>query len=387
MALSRAKQATRAVAVAAAVLLMASCSDSGGDGASSGAAAKTREIPASGPLADAAAHVKLLERPIQNPTGEPLKKLPTGDTVVVVSNAQQVSQETNAAFKQAAEGLGLRVTIIDGGQTASSISAAWDQAVAAKPDFVIGSGWPVTVFQRQLDELNANGGKFIGYATGQNGPKPAGYAANLESLEDYGKLGGLSAEYSVVHNAGDLHVLVTYPVDFLVGHAYKDQYIATLKKLCPSCTATELPVKTADIGTKSPGQIVSAIQRDPKINYVEATYDAIYAGTPEALKQAGLQDRVKTISEGGGPVIFNAVKNGDVQAVLAVPNPMRGWQLADTVARAAAGQSLPKDPFGPTGLDFPEQIITKDNLNFDPNSLWAGPNGYQDAYRKIWGVS
>jgi ribose transport system substrate-binding protein len=60
---------------------------------------------------------------------------------------------------------------------------------------------------------------------------------------------------------------------------------------------------------------------------------------------------------------------------------LHGWQAVDEMNRALAGEA-------PSGYVAPAHLFVPSNIEFDggPRNVYDPENGYQDAYKKIWGV-
>jgi ribose transport system substrate-binding protein len=60
---------------------------------------------------------------------------------------------------------------------------------------------------------------------------------------------------------------------------------------------------------------------------------------------------------------------------------MHGWQVVDELNRAFAGEE-------PSGYVAPAHLFVPSNIEHDggPNNIYDPDNGYQDAYKQIWGV-
>ena len=89
------------------------------------------------------------------------------------------------------------------------------------------------------------------------------------------------------------------------------------------------------------------------------------------------------IAAGDGSVAaFKRIRAGQFQiATVAEPLLEHGWQMADELNRALAGQK-------PSGYVTYPHITTIENVNLEggKNNTYDPANGYQAAYKKIWGV-
>jgi ribose transport system substrate-binding protein len=103
------------------------------------------------------------------------------------------------------------------------------------------------------------------------------------------------------------------------------------------------------------------LQAHPDVNLVYSCSDVMLAGVMEALKAAGLQDKVKVMSFDGSMVGIEAIKNGTVIGDMA-QYPVRQGTLAADIGMGLwhgtiDAKSLPKYIDTGTGL------ITKDNAD------------------------
>ena len=103
-----------------------------------------------------------------------------------------------------------------------------------------------------------------------------------------------------------------------------------------------------------------------------------------SLASAGLKgsDRPTNVSAGdGSESAYQRIRTGGFQAAtVAEPLNLQGWQLVDELNRAMAGEKW-------SGYVSPLHVVTKANVEFDggPKNGFDPGNGYQDAYKKIWG--
>ena len=156
--------------------------------------------------------------------------------------------------------------------------------------------------------------------------------------------------------------------------------IDTVTSGCPECTATSVPVQIADLGSPAMSQtIVSALQANPKINYVAVTVGNLAAGLDAALKQAGLSDKVKIIGAVPDPSAFEALNAGTNAMWVNYSPVMNSWALLDAALRSLDAQ-------GPvSGLPFPVSVITKAELPTDySGGAVVYPENYQDLFGELW---
>jgi ribose transport system substrate-binding protein len=92
-------------------------------------------------------------------------------------------------------------------------------------------------------------------------------------------------------------------------------------------------------------------------------------------------EHLRLISAGDGSAsAFVRIRSGTYQiATVAEPLNLQGWQLADELNRAFAGQA-------PSGFVTPAQLVTHETLaaGHGGSLVYDPPYAYRQAYRAIW---
>ena len=139
-----------------------------------------------------------------------------------------------------------------------------------------------------------------------------------------------------------------------------------------------LNVKTSDIGTGIPKQVVSYLQKHPDTKYVVCQFGDIFTGVPQALKTAGLDSQVKLIDDAGSPVNFQYIKKGQEFATVGSFIDVLSWQTADQTAKIMGGQKF-EEPV------YPTQLMFKKDITFDTNGQPPfGDPAWKDRFRQLW---
>ncbi|VGM95946.1 Uncharacterised protein [uncultured Avibacterium sp.] len=118
------------------------------------------------------------------------------------------------------------------------------------------------------------------------------------------------------------------------------------------------------------------------LQYALAINDLYFDFMAPSLRSAN-KDRPYNISAGDGSVTaYQRIRNNDKQfATIPEPLNLHGWQIVDELNRAFANEK-------PSNYVTPAHLVIKDNVAFDGGSknLYDPENGYQQAYKAIWGV-
>jgi len=389
------------IAVAGLVIL-AAC---GGDDATEDTVAEdpateTTEAPAEAPAEASPADVALarVDALLQNVTsldlGAEPASVPEGKTVFYIACSVPVCAEIQTGVEEAVAALaakGWTIKSTSHQDSPDTVAAAFDAAIAAKPDVIMTSGNPRDWFKSQLDTLKGLGIPVISWSIPEPFEPGDGINVNILSGDDYFYYGVAMADYAFANSPNKNIVFVGLPV-FPVLATVQEGFKTEIETICPDCTVKFQEVGLGDLGTNLPGIMVSALQADPSIDFVAYAFGGMMFGVPEALDAAGLVNQAKAVSQAGGPMNFGFIANGKHQTgELALASGLLGWRAVDIAITIFNDGSIPKSAgvqgvYGKTDIGLnglPLQILTKDTIT-DPAALWSGVSGYQDLFKKRW---
>lgn len=366
-------RACGAVATATAMLVLtAACSSAASGGGSSDLAG----------VAKAKAFVQQhLPYPDSIGVSAPLsKKPPTGKTIAVISGQTTSSKTYNTAFQTAGKKLGWTIKVISmASDTPDNAVKAMNLAVQMKPDAVFDPVFPAATFPTQIAQLKAAGIPYI--EAGQTDKPGNGVNVVITTGADYAQRGQWLANWAVADSDGKANVAVFNLSTYPVLNAVLSGWDTTLKSLCPTCSTDTQNVVATSIGSTLPGEIVNYLNAHPQVNYVMATYGDMTIGLAQALSNAGLSDRVKVITQSGGPQNFQALVDGTEKANVPQSDPIIAWMAVDAIARTFVGDKVDQKDY-----DYvPRNIVTKDNVK-DPSVPYVSVADYQQQYLKLWHV-
>ncbi len=375
------------VVAAAAAVALAACSSSSSGGAGASSSAGSSSSPA---LAAASAAVTAaLVEPTSVGVTTPLSKTPaTGKNITYLTCGVGVCKQIGDQLIQATKALSWNLKQVPAGTTPEQIVAAWTTAINAtpKPDAILTSGVPVSVFQAQLTQAAAEGIAVVDWASA-NPPNTPGIIFDINPVTDNEERGKLLADYAASKTGGKAKTLYLNVPDYKTLVAEQAAYEAQMKVNCPdTCTTDTLNFAATDIGAKVANATVSYIQAHPDINYVIPSWDDLGLGIPEALKAAGLDKQITMISQASNQVAATNIKNGNVQ-VATIPQGVgqMAYKAMDVLARHWNGDSLAAD----SANLLPIWLQTQATIG-DPNVPWAGPTGppnYAAQFEALWKVS
>lgn len=370
--MSRKHAGTRWLAAAAVgVLILSGCSsrDSDSSGGDEPTDAETSE---------------LLTQPTALPVTEPVAgDIPSDLTVAYLYNGIDQSTSFLNGMKAGAAELGWEVEefTYDPANPASFESAVVS-AIDSGPDAVV----TTALVQQQLDPVYAltSAAEIPLISSVSSTGAGENLFPILTTQVNTAHAANLAAQQLVV-DAGDepIHVAeVTVPqfADTLGSMAAEVEAVVTAA--CDDCTHDLVEVSLTDVlSGQHVGQVVSYLQAHPEVNVLFADAAQIALGLDAQLQQAGLTE-VKVYGAIPSSAQLGALEGGAPGAWATFPLEVMGWAMIDTIARAATGDT--SNPWEEATLSYVVNSSNVGGLDIDNPEF---PEGYQDQFKELWGLS
>jgi ribose transport system substrate-binding protein len=375
------------LALAALGALVAGCGSSEGSSSSSGGSTGSSGGSGSGSDSAGVAEAKKLtakyeEVPKSIGITEPVENpIPSGKTIMFMKCGNPSCDAFAEPLEEAAKLLGWNLKTAVAGPTPDKTTEAWNLAVREKPDAVISSGFPRTMWSKQLGELNALGIPVVDCCTTD---KPGGGVIFVETSVEAGELGGAQqADWTVAESNGEANALYINIPAFPILTSELEGFEAEFKKLCPECGLETYEQNVADLGQQTGVEkIVGYLRSHPDINYVVAGADDSLVGLPAALAAAGLNGKITAIGLSPSTVNLNYIVNEETEkATISFPTHEIGFKMMDILARYFSKSSLKPDE-----QNLPRRILTKEGIK-NPNVLEPTTPTYEDEFKKLWNLN
>jgi ribose transport system substrate-binding protein len=332
------------------------------------------------------AKVTATNPPWDGPTSGP--KAEKGKSLVYVSTDQRNggARGVGEGVEEAAKVLGWSYQLIDGQASVSGRAAAMDQAIALKPDGIVLGAVDGKEQAAAVEAAKKQGIVVIGWhATAAPGPSespPLFTNITTDPLE----VAQAAASYVIADSDGKAGVVIFTDSVYAIAIRKSDE-MARVIKTCSGCELLSVEdTPLSDVTTRMPQLTTSLLQRyGDKWTYALGINDLYFDFMAPSLASAGIagDGYPKAISAGDGSgVAFQRIRTKQYQVgTVAEPLRLHGWQIIDEFNRAFAGQP-------PSGYVAPAHLFVPSNIEADggPRNIYDPENGYQDAYKKIWGV-
>jgi ribose transport system substrate-binding protein len=313
------------------------------------------------------------------PITQPLKSVKKGARIAFMDCGTSICALFWQLLQPAAKVMGVKLIHYEAGSSGTSVTQAYDSAVAAKPDAVIATATDVDLWKNQLKQLQALHIPVV--TTGILGTKPYGITA-AQAAENASILEGkLSADYTAAKMSADKNIVIYEVPELSFTPLVTRAYQAEVKSVCPNCATRVVDIPIAAMGSTAPQTIVSDLQSHPGTQLAFFSIDELESGLPAALATAGI--KIQTLGVSPGPVELQYLKEGKETAVLGVDLAVLGWTLLDQAMRQIVHQPLVGlEAQGITDLQF----LTPQDITFDPSKGWTGYPNFGQMFAKLWGV-
>lgn len=333
-----------------------------------------------------AATAKALKPPTKIGIRTSLKsKPPTGKTIVWIRCTLPTCTEIANGMSAAAKAVGWTLkTITYQASDPSTMVAAMQQALQYNPVAVSLSGLPYATWSSEVPAYKKAGVMIIPQYIGPGVPVNKTTPLQIGGAGDVAAYGKIIGNYFVSASNGKGRALLVGVPSYPVLTAFTKAFRATSKARCPSCSITGLTLTIPQVASgQVNSSIVSALQKNPTINYVVTCNGVFVNGLPAALQAAGLSNKVKIIGESASKEQRKDLVDGQVSAFTGLATMYGGWVAVDAALRRVEGMKI--TPVGGKG-GLPKQLLTKATVG-TPTPPFNKPKTYPQQFKKLWKVN
>jgi ribose transport system substrate-binding protein len=350
-------------------------------GSSSSTGSSTSTTSGEGSNADVAAAKAAIApytgQPSAFPATEKLDKLPPdGSEYVYLQCISPFCAQLAKGLVAPTKALGVKLSTINSGLTATSSQSAASSALAKDPAAVLISAVQPQAFGQTLHQLGDAGVAVAG--VGIVDGKPYGVQASIGTQVNDKLAGKLMADWIRVNKGPDAKVVFfgSPELDFspLMQKGFEDE----LTNVCPGCTFDSDEISVLTIGTTAPAKVVSYLQSHPDTNTAVFAAMDTATGLAAALKVADMH--ITTLGFAPSASNLQDIKDGGLTAGLAVDSLVQAWVFADVAARLVT-----KQPIKPSELNVDLQFLEQDDVTTaDTVNGWTGYPDTAERFAKLW---
>jgi ABC-type sugar transport system substrate-binding protein len=311
---------------------------------------------------------------------KPLSARPASSGKVVRLNIGPVPVDAEAGLTvgEAAEDIGWTYEPVSYDGSVPDLIAKFDQAIDGDPDIIIYSGVPPTALSDVLARAADAGIVVVATAVVEEpeSSQSVGFAGVVTGLADWELFGEINA-YMFMRDSGCEGNVVSFSLPLPVVQASANKFKAVVEENCPDCKVKIQDIQVKDVGSPAAtGAMVSTLQADPSITYVNPVIADVGTGLDVALDQANIE--VTTFGVVMNEIALNSLKNGD-----------DGWRLVGSpflVGYATFHVGLTVIDSGKPYVApvLPIAVLTAQNVTDDMTDHWFWPRDAYTQFKALW---
>jgi len=261
-------------------------------------------------------------------------------------------------------------------------------AIAQKADAITLTGGTIspTYFKPQAAAAKAAGIPIF-TVLNEDLTQPQGPDVTARVAQPYDEAARLSVDYVLKETNCAANALVLTSKEVIGSPASIAAINDEFKKYCPKCKVSFQNVSVPSWSTQISGTVRSAIQADPKLNYVVPLYDSMSQFVVPGIQLSGATGKVHISTFNGTPFVLKMIQDADVVRMDVGENPAQvGYAAVDQVARVLTETR----PIASGDEGIPLRVFTKNNVAEagTPPVLGKGySSDFEAGYQKLWGLS
>jgi ribose transport system substrate-binding protein len=378
-------RASGVLALGASLIVLSACgsddssdSDSAASGATSTASAGSDQVAAAKASVEKFKAEKDFVGPGSGPEGVKDKNI----TVIACPLANEGCTKAAKAVETAGKLLGWKVNIVDGQGSPQASSAAMKQAIAAKTEGIALVAIDKEMVSGVLPAAQKAKIPVVSFADNNvpgDGPDNVFAVVGL----DADVLGTMIADWMVADSDGKASVAMFNAPEL---STIQQRYDAS-KKVIDGCDGCEVGVtqnfQLATSATQLPLLTTNVLTKHPDADYLWNPSGGLGSLQATAVDQSASKGKVKTVTFDCVSTNLKQIRAGDssLVACAGTGEVQSGFAIVDQLNRAFAGE-----PRAEEGDTIPFHLIDKANAP-EPDVGWPGDPGFEEGYKKIWGLS
>jgi ribose transport system substrate-binding protein len=307
-----------------------------------------------------------------------IKKPMAGTTIDYLECAAPTCATAAADLKAPIADLGGKLDVISAGFSSSTVQSAANTALANHPAAVIVAGITLSDFGGTLSALEKAG--ILVFGIGVTGGQKYGLTAVSGGQNGDVQAGQLMADWVLVHKGTHANVVFFGAPELSFSPYVWNAFSSQLKKICPSCEATQSQLSVLTFGSSAaPTAVVSYLRANPAVNAAVFVAEEGAEGLPSALSAAGLSS-ITTFGFAPTSVNLADIKAGKLTGGLGVDLNLEAWVISDIIAKSLTHQTIPA-----AELNGVVEVLNKSNVTTtDINNGWEGYPDVAQRFSKLW---
>jgi ribose transport system substrate-binding protein len=281
-------------------------------------------------------------------------------------------------FEEGAKAAGYETKVCDAKFEIANFQNCMNQAVQAKPAAIVNNARPQSDAPEAYAKAHEAEIPVIGQFTAEKPEPEEGNAGEVGYVCEHEA--EILGNQIVAESGGKANVAVFADTVYQCNQ----QRAAGLENVldeCEGCTVSVEQFSAATAQTDLPSLFQSTIQGNPDLEWIVAAPGFAGSLAAASIRESGKSEEISVGTFDGEEPELELLRQKEIVKLDVLSGIYEnGWCVVDLISRLLAGEPVPGNIENPT-----QQALTQENVPAEGS--FEGAEGYEEQFKKLWGVS
>lgn len=281
-------------------------------------------------------------------------------------------------FEEGAKAAGYETKVCDAKFEIANFQNCMNQAVQAKPAAIVNNARPQSDAPEAYKKAHEAGIPVIGQFTAEKPEPKEGNAGEVGYVCEHEA--ELLANQIVAQSNGEANVAIFADTVYQCNQQ-RAKGLENVLSECSGCTFTVEQFSAATAQTDLPPLFQSTIQGNPDLEWIVAAPGFAGSLAAASIRESGKAEEISVGTFDGEEPELELLRQKEIVKLDVLSGIYEnGWCVVDLISRLLAGEPVPGNIENPT-----QQALTQENVPAEGS--FEGAEGYEEQFKKLWGVS
>lgn len=281
-------------------------------------------------------------------------------------------------FEEGAKAAGYETKVCDAKFEIANFQNCMSQAVEAKPAAIVNNARPQSDAPEAYKKAHEANIPVIGQFTSEKPEPKTGNAGEVGYVCEHEA--EILANQIVAQSGGKANVAVFADTVYQCNQQ-RAKGLENVLSECEGCTFSVEKFSAATAQTDLPPQFQAEIQSNPDLEWIVAAPGFSGSLAAAAVREAGKSEQISVGTFDGEEPELELLRAKEIVKLDVLSGIYEnGWAVVDLISRLLAGEPVPGNIENPT-----QKALTQQNVPAEGS--FEGAEGYEEQFKKLWGVS
>ncbi|HVY95640.1 MAG TPA: substrate-binding domain-containing protein [Solirubrobacterales bacterium] len=281
-------------------------------------------------------------------------------------------------FEEGAKAAGYKTKVCDAKFEIANFQNCMSQAVEAKPAAIVNNARPQSDAPEAYKKAHEANIPVIGQFTSEKPEPKTGNAGEVGYVCEHEA--EILANQIVAQSGGKANVAVFADTVYQCNQQ-RAKGLENVLSECEGCTFSVEKFSAATAQTDLPPQFQAEIQGNPDLEWIVAAPGFAGSLAAASIREAGKSEQISVGTFDGEEPELELLRAKEIVKLDVLSGIYEnGWAVVDLISRLLAGEPVPGNIENPT-----QKALTQQNVPAEGS--FEGAEGYEEQFKKLWGVS